>query len=87
MTVFFLLLLEKKSCFYRYEVKAPFTTPDILDPESWQVFKRVWPVHLTKNALALVGFMRVGDLLRLLQNFKPDGLYKYLRFVAIACLL
>lgn len=43
----------------RYEIKVPTVSKDILDPDAWQLYRLVWPVHLTKNTLAVVGFVRI----------------------------
>ncbi|XP_067940430.1 flavin-containing monooxygenase 5-like [Watersipora subatra] len=43
-----------------YEVKLPMVTKDIVDPDNWDLYRLVWPVHLEKNTLALVGFVRIN---------------------------
>ena len=49
--------------FYRYELKVPFVSKGVVDPDKWNLYKLVWPAHLTKNTLALVGFARVNGLI------------------------
>ena len=55
--------MHKEITFYRYEVKVPFVSKGVVDPDKWNLYKLVWPVHLTKNTLALVGFARINGLI------------------------
>ncbi|XP_067933467.1 flavin-containing monooxygenase 5-like [Watersipora subatra] len=42
-----------------YEVKVPVVRKELVDPDYWNLYKLVWPIHLKKNTLALVGFVRI----------------------------